>query len=621
MSDALVGAVQGEQGLLLGNEAIVRGALEAGVNVVTCYPGTPSSEVPDTFKRISKKSFRLEYSVNEKVAMEVAAGSSLAGALTLVTMKHVGVNVAADPLFTLSYIGSPGGLVLMSADDPSCHSSQNEQDNRHYARSINMPCFEPSTAQEAKDMTCEALLLSRKLEQPIMLRTTTRLNHLRGAVKFGAIPEKPAAIIPFVKEPMRFVPVPVVARKRHVILLEQMKLAQEISESSKWNKLSCPSSNDVKIGIISSGVARSYLIDALYSGGLTDKVKVLHLGMTWPLPEKMLSEFLTSCTKVLIVEEGDGILERDIRALAQEKDIDIHISGKGKTLTVFGEYSTLLLSKAIAEFLGNDYTMPSPVSTDPNSLPMRPPNLCPGCSHRSVYYAVRKVYGDNAVYSSDIGCYTLGMAPPLSMADFLVCMGSSISAGSGFSSVSKKPVIAFIGDSTFFHSGLTGLANAVFNRHDLLIVILDNGTTAMTGHQPNPAMIQDVLGDTSVHLDIEAIVKAFGVSEFARVKAYNIKALVKSLEYMQSKSGVRVILADEPCVLYARRTLKKKIKQIAYVAEQGEQANQCLKELACPAFTLQDNAIAVDETLCSGCMVCLQVAPKAFKAKTLGQNS
>ncbi len=610
MSHPLLQENSGDTQLLLGNEAIVRGALEAGVNVVTCYPGTPSSEVPDTFRRIGGKDrYRMEYSVNEKVALEVGSGSALAGAMTLVTMKHVGVNVAADPLLTTTYTGLPGGLVLLSADDPGCHSSQNEQDNRHYARLAVMPCFEPSTAAEAKDMTRDALLLAREMEQPVLLRTTTRLNHQRGAVTFGALP-KPADIKTFERCPQRFVPVPAVARARHIVLEEK------INEARKTAAKYCKEQNNAgaSLGIIASGIARAYMQDALYSGNWANKVNTLELGMTWPLPEAELLTFLKKHKKVLVLEEGALLLENDVRALAQRFNIDVEIEGKDDILTVQGEYSTNLIYAKLARIFGESV---KDLAAESHNIPLanRPPNLCAGCSHRAVYYAVREVYGDEAVYASDIGCYTLGLLPPLRMADFLVCMGASISAGCGFASMSEKPVVAFIGDSTFFHTGITGLANAVFNKHDILLIILDNGTTAMTGHQPNPGMMQDVLGEDSLHLDIEAIVRGLGVTKIAKTKAYNVRATTKALEELKAQSGVRVLIAEEPCVLYARRTLKKSMKQISYVAEQNEEATMCVEKLACPAFLRDENGISVDSTLCTGCMVCLQVAPTAFKAQ------
>ncbi len=614
MSHPLLQQNPGSTHLLLGNEAIVRGALEAGVNVVTCYPGTPSSEVPDTFRRINgKERYRMEYSVNEKVALEVGSGAALAGALTLVTMKHVGVNVAADPLLTTTYTGLPGGLLLLSADDPGCHSSQNEQDNRHYARLAGMPCFEPSTAAQAKDMTKDALLLAREMEQPVLLRTTTRLNHQRGAVTLGSLPN-PAEIKDFERCPQRFVPVPAVARARHIVLEQKLQEAMSISEKYCIEQ----KGENASLGVIASGIARAYMHDALYTGNWADKVDILELGMTWPLPENAIANFLKKHKKILVLEEGALLLENDIRALAQRLNIDVDIEGKDDILTVQGEYSTGLVTQKFARLFGENIAT-NDVENHNIPLAIRPPNLCPGCSHRAVYYAVREVFGDDAIYASDIGCYTLGLLPPLRMADFLVCMGASVSAGCGFASVSSKPVIGFIGDSTFFHTGINGLVNAVFNKHDILLIILDNGTTAMTGHQPNPGMMQDVLGDDSLHLDIESVVRGLGVTQLAKTKAYNIRSTMKALEELKAQSGVRVLIAEEPCVLYARRTLKKNMGQVSYVAEQNEVAAQCVEKLACPAFVRDDSGISVDATLCTGCMVCLQVAPKAFKAKARGK--
>lgn len=605
MSHPLLADTPGEHHLLLGNEAIVRGALEAGVNIVTCYPGTPSSEVPDTFRRIGGGGrYRLEYSVNEKVALEVAAGAALAGALTLVTMKHVGVNVAADPLMTMTYTGLPGGLVLLSADDPGCHSSQNEQDNRTFARFAGMPCFEPATAQEAKDMAREALLLARETQQPVLLRTTTRVNHLRGKVTYGALPES-APVVPFKRDTRRYVPVPAVARARHLAQADILGKVAELASASPWNRVHGAG----RIGVIASGIARSYLDDALHANGWTDRVKVLELGFTWPLPERLLADFLQGCDKVLVLEELEPLLENDVRVLVQRLGLDVQVFGKGGPLTIFGEYSTSSVADALAGVLDVP-PVAHPVCDPSENLPVRPPNLCAGCSHRAVYYAVRRVFGDDAHYSSDIGCYTLGLLPPLRMADFLFCMGSSISAGSGFAAASGQPVVAFIGDSTFFHSGLTGLANALFNKHDVLVVILDNGTTAMTGHQPNPGVDAAVLGDACVHLDIEAIVRGCGVEQVARVHPYNVKGTIAALEDMKQRKGVRVIIAQEPCVLYARRTLKKPARQMAYVAEQGPEVDACLAELACPAFRREGHDVVIDEELCTGCMVCLQVTGK-----------
>ncbi len=612
MSNPLLDGKKDECHLLLGNEAIARGALEAGVHVVTCYPGTPSSEVPDTFRAIGGTGTRylMQYSVNEKVAMEVACGAALAGGMSLVTMKHVGVNVAADPLFTSAYTGLPGGMVVLSADDPGFHSSQNEQDNRHYARAASLPCFEPCSAQEAKDMTKEAFRVARELEQPVLLRTTTRVNHMRGPVTFDELPAAEVDLVPFSSNPGRFVPVPAVARIRHKVLEENMARAMAIAETSPFNKERVPDPAP-RLGVIVSGVSRNYVSDALEANGWEDKVRVLELGMTWPLPETLLRTFLEVCDKVLVGEENDPLLETGVRVVAQKAGLATQIEGKSDILTIQGEYSTPLLAEALASFLGESRqprTQPKPMD-----LPRRPPNLCAGCSHRAVFYAARQIFGDEAVYSSDIGCYTLGMLPPLKCADFLFCMGSSVSGGSGFAMLSKRPVVAFIGDSTFFHSGMTGLANAVFNRMDVVVCVLDNGTTAMTGHQPNPGMMQEQLGELCQHLDIEAIVRGIGVTAVKKVSAFNLRSVMNAFKAFREQSGVRVLIAEEPCALFARRALRKGVARYAIVTAQDDATRNCFDTFACPAFCRTDGAYAVDAELCTGCGVCLQVAPRSFK--------
>ncbi|CCO22076.1 indolepyruvate ferredoxin oxidoreductase subunit alpha [Maridesulfovibrio hydrothermalis] len=610
MAHPLLADNPGMKKLLLGNEAIVRGAIEAGVQMVTCYPGTPSSEVPDTFFRLSPEGdFTFEYSVNEKVALEVGGGAAVSGAMTLTTMKHVGVNVAADPLMTLAYVGTPGGMVLLSADDPGCHSSQNEQDNRYYARLAGMPCMEPATAQEAKDMTRDALNMSRETSAPFLLRTTTRVNHLRGPVEYGEIVKLPP-VAGFKKNPAQFVPIPAFARRMHVDLLAKLEELREMAEKSEYNKIS----GNGKIGIVASGICRAYLIDALADSGLTDKFKVLELGFTFPMPTKMVTDFITSVDKVIILEELEPFIENEIRVLAQKNSITVEVIGKdNKHLPLNGEYSTLNVTAVIREALGLEAEAVNCCEAE-EGLPMRPPNLCAGCTHRAAYYAVKKVFGPDAICSSDIGCYTLGILPPLNAADFLFCMGSSISAGSGASKASGQTVIGFIGDSTFFHSGITGLINAVFNQHNILLVILDNSTTAMTGHQPHPGVETTMLGANPAQVDIESIVKGCGVSEIRTVSPLNLKATTKALEELKAISGVRVLIAKDPCPLFARRTLGKKPGRTAYVENQTEDVVRVMEELACPAFEKTEEGIRVNEILCSGCMLCLQLT-KDIKAR------
>ena len=636
MASPLISGTPGQTHLLLGNEAIVRGAVEAGVQFISCYPGTPSSEVPDTFFRLaSEAAYSFEYSVNEKVALEVGGGATLAGALTLVTMKHVGVNVAADPLLTLAYTGTPGGFVLLSADDPGCHSSQNEQDNRIYARLAGLPCLEPCSAQEAKDMTRAALALSRELGTPVLLRTTTRVNHLRGPVTLAepAVLPKPVG---FQKNPSRFVPIPAFARPMHLRLLDMLEKLRGLAEVSPFNVVS----GSGKVGVLASGISRAYLADALLETDLTGTVKVLDLGFTYPLPEKLLETFMTGLSTLLILEELEPVLETEIRALAQRLGLKLTIIGKmpggkmpggkmpggkmpgGKTpgpLPRFGEFSVGLVAAALRNVLGLPAHDAPTCSAGPDlaaPLANRPPNLCAGCPHRATYVAVRKIYGDNAVYSSDIGCYTLGILPPLKAADFLLCMGSSISAGCGAAKASShlknQDVVAFIGDSTFFHSGITGLVNALFNRHNLLVCILDNRTTAMTGHQPNPGVDKTTIGDNPVRVDIEKLVAGLGIEHFRKVNPLNHKATLKAIEELKGLSGVRVLLAEEPCPLFARRAYGKKVSQVAYVAEGcglNGPCGDCLDILACPAFYKEGGKVAIDPLLCSGCMLCLQLCP------------
>ena len=625
MASPLLTGTAGQTHLLLGNEAIVRGAIEAGIQFISCYPGTPSSEVPDTFFRLAPEaSYSFEYSVNEKVALEVGGGASLAGALTLVTMKHVGVNVAADPLFTLAYTGTPGGFVLLSADDPGCHSSQNEQDNRLYARMAGLPCLEPSTAQEAKDMTAAALSLSRGLGTPVMLRTTTRVNHLRGPVTLSE-PAKLPAPVGFQKNPSRFVPIPAFARPMHLRLLDILEKLRGLAETSPFNVVSGAGN----VGVVASGISRAYLSDALQEDGLDGKVKVLDLGFTHPLPEKLLESFMAGLDTLLVLEELEPVLENEIRALAQRLGLKLEILGKTPgPLPRFGEFTVGMVANALRGALGLPAQRQPACAPDQTGtqapLPNRPPNLCAGCPHRATYVAVRKIYGDNAVYSSDIGCYTLGLLPPLKCADFLLCMGSSISAGSGAAKAAGQDVVAFIGDSTFFHSGITGLVNALFNRHNLLVCILDNRTTAMTGHQPNPGVDKTNQGDNPVRVDIEQLVRGLGIDQLRKVNPLNHKATLKAIEELKGMGGVRVLIAEEPCPLFARRAYGKKQTQVAYVVdgpggcgEKGD-CSECLDVLACPAFYKKDGRVAIDPLLCSGCMLCLQLCPniKARKGDT-----
>jgi indolepyruvate ferredoxin oxidoreductase alpha subunit len=612
MSELLTGQA-GERRLFLGNEAIVRGALEAGVSLAATYPGTPASEIGDRFYEISRQTdLVFEYSVNEKVALEVAAGASAAGWRAIASMKHVGLNVAADTLMTLGYVGVKGGLVIVSADDPSLFSSQNEQDNRYYAKMAGLPMLEPTSSQEAKDMTRAAFVLSEELGLPVLLRTTTRLNHSRGAVNLGDLAPRPG-LGHFLKDPFSQVMVPAVAREAHARLLAKQDKVRARSETSPFNVMK----GQGPWGIVTSGVAAGYAEDAILELGLGDRVTVLKLGFTHPLPEKLIVDFLRRVERVLVVEELEPFLEEGLKAIAQAQGLTIPIQGKGDGLfSRLYEYQPALVRQVMAQYFGVAWEAPEPpVPTElwGGPLPDRPPNLCPGCPHRAMYYAVKiglKDLGLEGIFPTDIGCYTLGLLPPLSMADYLICMGSSISTAAGISRATSQTVVAFIGDSTFFHAGLTGLANAVHNGHDFLLVILDNGTTAMTGHQPHPGVSLVPPGYPGTHVPLPRVVKALGVEQVWEVNPFKYKESLAATREALASKGIRVLIAQAPCHLYETRVTGKKRRARFQVAEPCGECSHCLDYFGCPAMSLKPDAeerqLLIDQDLCSGCAFCVQ---------------
>jgi indolepyruvate ferredoxin oxidoreductase alpha subunit len=595
--------------LLLGNEAVARGALEAGVSFATCYPGTPSSEIPEQFFRISRETdLYFEYSTNEKVALEVGAGAAACGLRTMVTMKHVGLNVAADPLMTLAYVGVKGGMVIINADDPFMFSSQNEQDNRYYARLSGLPMLEPTTTQEMKDMTIAAFELSEELELPVIIRTTTRLNHVRGAVKLGAL--KPVkAKGDFKKNPFQLVTVPAVSRVLHKSLLE--KYDKSVAKSESWPENNITGNG--KWGIVANGVSANYSRDALNDLGIADKVSFFQVGFSWPLPKDKIIGFLKGVEKVLIVEELEPIMETDIKAIAQENGITIPIKGKGVgELSRLYEYDPGMVRRAIADYFDIEYSGKEPLDlSDLPALPGRPPNLCAGCPHRATFYAVKKVYGADAIHPTDIGCYTLGVLPPISMADFLICMGSSVSSSCGFSRATDKKVVSFIGDSTFFHSGITGLVDAVHNNHKFTLVILDNGTTAMTGHQPHPSVNTEPMGVERTRVSIEEVVRGCGVKDVHVVKPFKLNKAMESIKASMEYDGVSVVISEELCPLFAKATGQmRKAKPFRVNLEKCKDHRDCINLLACPAMYLEEEKVTINRNLCIGCAVCAQVCPE-----------
>lgn len=600
----------GKKMLLLGNEAIARGAVEAGVALATTYPGTPSSEISANFFEISKQSpLYFEYSINEKVALEVAAAASNACVRSMCVMKHVGLNVAADALMTLAYVGVRAGLVILSADDPFMFSSQNEQDNRYYAKLSGLPMLEPSSVAEAKEMVAYAFELSEKLSEPVLFRTTTRINHSNEIVTLGEI-RPPVTQGDFPKDPFNYVTVPAVSRNLHQKLLKKMAEARKIAESNAYNFIE---GNGGSWGIIANGVSYNYAHDAVRDLNLKDRVRLLRLGFSHPMPNGLITDFLKGCSQVLIVEEGEPYMEENIKAIAQETGVTIPIMGKSEELfSRLFEFNPGMVRKTIAGYFKIPYTQTTPVDlSDIPEIAQRPPNLCAGCSHRATYYVVKKAAEDKAtIYPTDIGCYTLGLLPPLSMADFLICMGSSVGTSCGFSKTTNKKVISFIGDSTFFHSGIPPLINAVFNNHNFTLVILDNGTTAMTGHQPHPGVDMDQLKCSGYgRVSIESIVRAVGVCHVEIIRPFRIKKSIEAVRKAIDFEGVSVVIAQEICPLYAK-SLRKPMGKPFYVSDQCKNHRDCINELACPAFYIENDKVKIDANTCVGCTLCAQICPE-----------
>jgi len=611
--ERILEASPGSKVLLLGNEAIARGALEAGVAVATTYPGTPASEIGDALARVAKDAgIYFEYSANEMVATEIAIGAAVSGVRALVSMKHVGVNVAADALMTFAYTGTRGGFVLVTADDPSCHSSQNEQDNRYYALLGGIPLLEPSSPQECYEMTKEAFELSEKLELPVIVRTTTRISHVRGPVVVGRIVQG-LKKKEFIKDSERFVTVPAVARSRHLVLLERLREAEVLSEESHLNKVQRIGTG-ARLGVITSSAAFNYVADAAKALGVS--VDVLKLGFPHPLPNRLVIDFLKSHDRVAVVEELEPILETSVRAVAQHESIGTKIVGKADGILPRAyEFDQAIVASGLARAFGFRGDVAKEAAIDLQNLPVRPPVLCAGCPHSAAYFAVNKATNRKAIFASDIGCYTLGVAPPYNAADLLVCMGSSVGTAGGLAKVNEQPVIAFIGDSTFFHSGIPGLINGVHNGHKFLLMILDNRTTAMTGHQPHPGSDTGPSCCDITSVSIEEVVKGCGVRWLRVVDPYDIKTTTETVKEALRQKGVSVIIARRECALIAERDEKGAIlKKHEIDQEICKKCRTCVEKFQCPAISSMDKVQTIDEALCAGCGVCAQVCPhKAIK--------
>jgi indolepyruvate ferredoxin oxidoreductase alpha subunit len=520
----------------------------------------------------------------------------------------VGLNVAADALMTLAYTGIAGSLVIVVADDPFMFSSQNEQDSRWYGKLSGLPILEPSTVAEAKEMALYAFDLSEKFKLPVILRTTTRINHSSGMVTFGPL-RKRITRGEFHKDPFSYVCIPSVSRNLHPKLLDKMAKAAALADESSWNRIE----GDGRWGIICNGVSHGYVSDAIDEFGLFHRFRILRVGFSHPFPEKLTQRFLEGCEKVLVVEEGEPYLEEAVRSCAHKIGLTLPVYGKGEGLfSRLYEFDPLMVKQVIAAFFQVPFTPAAPIQTDdlPN-VPARPPNLCPGCPHRSTYVAVRAVFGDNAIYPTDIGCYTLGLLPPLRMGDFLIAMGAGVGTAGGFARATGKKVVAFIGDSTFFHSGLSPLANAVYNKHDFLLVVLDNGTTGMTGHQPHPGVDLGHLELDRNPISIERAVKGLGVEKVISVNPFKYRKMVEALRELDRHRGVSVLIARASCPLYDRTLPNYRKKQPFRVNSAKCRNHQaCLGKVACPAFFVNDGKVGIDPVRCTGCAFCAQICPE-----------
>ena len=564
--------------LLSGNEAIARGAYESGVSVCAGYPGTPSTEILETIAN-EYPDIYAEWAPNEKVAFEVCIGASLAGGRALVTMKHVGLNVASDPLFTLAYTGVKGGFVVISADDPGMHSSQNEQDNRNYAPFAKVPLLEPSDSQEAKDFVKSAFQISEQFDVPVIVRTTTRISHSESLVELGEVDnvEEPSG---FVRDVRKYVMIPAHARQRHVVVEERLKKLQAFSEETDLQKVEF---GDDEIGIITSGISYQYTKEIL------PNASILKLGMTYPLPEGLIRDFASKVKELYVIEELDPYLEEHIKAMG------IKVKGLNRRL---GELSPDIL----AEFFLNkkfDNILPE------MQIPSRPPAMCPGCPHRGVFHILKK---KKLTVTGDIGCYTLSVIPPLEIMDTCICMGASIGSAMGIEKATKRSdnVVAVIGDSTFVHSGITGLVDMVYNKSKGTVIILDNETTAMTGRQDHPATGRTLMGEETTRLNLFELAKTLGVEYVRYVDPYDLNELDSVIEEAINLDKLAVIITNRPCVLIRREAVPKsaEVNQELCVG-----CGLCLR-IGCPAMSRvspKDKKVKIDPILCNGCMVCAQI--------------
>jgi indolepyruvate ferredoxin oxidoreductase alpha subunit len=598
--------------LLMGNEAIALGAIRAGVRVVTGYPGTPSTEILETVAKHNNGGIYVEWSVNEKAALEVAAGAAYAGARAMVTMKQVGLNVASDPLINLNYIGVLGGMVVIATDDPGPISSQNEQDTRNFAKFAKLALFDPSTPEEAYTMIAEAFAFSQKYGVPVLFRPTTRVCHSCASVEIldDLSKVEPAG---FTKG-SKWVIFPKLAYANHFNIEENLKKMRE--EFSGYEKNILTGSG--KKGIAAGGVSYAYTREALQN----TSHKLLKIS-AYPFPDKLALDFLKGLDEVLVVEELDPVIEDELVSLCGLYSLNVKILGKRSGhIQIAGENTPDSVVKAVSVFLGTQPPESSAVKILP-PLPVRPPVLCAGCPHRASFFAVKEtVKGKSAVFSGDIGCYTLGNAQPLNMVDTCLCMGAGITIAQGLQRVEPDTLhFAFIGDSTFFHMGIPGIINAVYNQTDIIVVILDNSTTAMTGNQPHPGIGLTASGSKTEKLSIEKIVTALNVSTVVKVNPFDQKAAKEAVRSLIEQKGVRVLVFDAPCCAVKNSTAVSKSAVKVFVDESKcTGCKLCLHKLGCPAVSLEHGKARINPALCAGCGLCASVCGTSAIKREAGER-
>lgn len=613
--------------LLMGNEAIALGAIRAGVRMVAGYPGTPSTEILETIAKKNDGSIHVEWSVNEKAAMEVGAGAAYAGARSLVTMKQVGLNVASDPLMSLAYIGVKGGMVIVSADDPGPISSQTEQDTRLFGQFSKLPVFDPSSPDEAYEMIGEAFEYSEKYNTPVLFRPTTRVCHGRASVTL--LPDMEVAEPEgFVKDASRWVIFPRLSYQNHMKIEDRNVELSKVFSSYKrnvWEKGTALESDKaaedieqrdmnaagqtervLQRGIATGGVSYAYTKEVLPAD-----VPVLKIGTPHPFPEELALEFLKSVDEVLVIEELEPVIERALLIIVGKYHLNTVIKGKlTRDTKIAGENSVESVREDLLKFMPEKSealatATQSPVCDMPQ-LPIRPPVLCAGCPHRASFYAVKKAMrGKKAVFSGDIGCYTLGNAKPLDMCDTCLCMGADVTIAQGLHIIEPDATnFSFIGDSTFFASGITGVINAVYNQTDIILVVLDNSTTAMTGHQPHPGTGMTMMGDVATKVSIEKILEGIGVADIVKANPLNLDEAVAAVNKVADEKGVRVIIFQSPCIAVTKPKTQFTIKE-----DTCTKCQVCIKQIGCPAITVDSGNVIIEKSLCFGCSLCSQICP------------